>query len=1125
MADHDQILAPPLPTEPGVAGLDLLAPMDMSDEPYPGLRSFHRDETHIFFGREGTINEMVDRLAAHRFLAVTGASGSGKSSLVRTGLLDALDRGLLAEAGPDWYVADFSPGDHPLAALTNTLVAAIGGTFSDDERALIGARLARGPRSLIEWLDEIKFPPGANLLLLVDQFEELFRYRRGDASDESEAFVALLLASAAQRDRRIYVVITMRSDFLGECARFFGLADAINDGQFLTPRLTRQQCQQAIEGPARVCGGRVEKALVTRLLNDMGSNPDQLPLMQHILMLMWQEARERNSAEITLTLADYEELGGIGCGASAESAGAIDGSAVAQPQAEGALSKHADQTLKELTSEQQRLAGILFRALVQTEGNIGRDVRRPVSLRQVAAIAEANPDDILPIVEAFRAPGRNFLRPAPPTRIEPDTVIDISHESLIRQWGTLRKWAREEFHSAETYRDVEKTAKLKNEGASGLLRMPYLGVVLALRQRERWNAAWASRYGGNFDLAMRFLDASRRRNTTRRWLAFSMACCLVVGLIGAVGHYYNKAKRNEEALRWAQNNIANELTDFGVPPQADLRENVGSWTPLTIQEGHRLTTPALLGLIEQEPDIKLIDVLEGTHELSIPKAVRIPYAGRFGSFADEAQQRLKVRLDHLTGGNLDARLVFFCEGAGCWESYNACLRAWHAGYRRIFWYRGGLAAWKAGEARQQESISQVAKTVERRLVTEGATPQEEWNDAVSLSEAASVLLGLPQPDVPGSLAAASQARGVLQSLSSSSPDNPDLLNDLARSNVRLGEVYAKQENSEREIVSYGEAANILRTLARMAPADLNCQDDLADILFQMGDSLNRQKKYDDANLSYTEAQNILQTLVTKQPNNRGWLTGLSLANYRIGANLEAQDKVDEALQTYRAFAKIVAQLIEREPDSSWLKSYVWAQFYYIGKILDKKDMHEEAIVNFGNALETMEKLIDKEPNDAQWRLFASRTQLSRGDALKAQSKLDLSLEAYQAATNSAKSAIKINADDKEAAGHLVGAGTRVGGLAYDFILAHEFTKAFEAAEIANSLAPGEVWIHARRAHALMFLGRTEEAKNIYFIFRNQKSRGEKSWENDILSDFADLRKHGLSKPLMDEIEKQFHAPK
>src|SRR5271170_6817068 len=95
------------------------------DAPYPGLRPFRRDETHIFFGREGAVNEMVDRLAARRFLAVTGASGSGKSSLVRTGLLDALDRGLLAAAGPDWRVADFSPGRQPLSALTDSVIAAV----------------------------------------------------------------------------------------------------------------------------------------------------------------------------------------------------------------------------------------------------------------------------------------------------------------------------------------------------------------------------------------------------------------------------------------------------------------------------------------------------------------------------------------------------------------------------------------------------------------------------------------------------------------------------------------------------------------------------------------------------------------------------------------------------------------------------------------------------------------------------------------------------------------------------------------------------------------------------------------------------------------------------------------
>jgi hypothetical protein len=271
--------------------------IDALGEPYPGLRSFRRDETHIFFGREGSISEMVDRLAAHHFLAVTGISGSGKSSLVRTGLLDALDRGLLVEAGSNWRVADFRPGSQPLTRLTEALASALDKTFSDQELGLIEAKVASGPMGLVAWLDEINFPADTNILLFVDQFEEIFRYRQGQSGDDINAFVALFLASAKQRRRRIYVVITMRSDFLGDCAQFTGLAETINDGQFLTPRLTREQCEEAIEGPAAVYGGRVEPALVTRMLNDMGGNPDQLPLMQHILMLLWAKARARSGSE------------------------------------------------------------------------------------------------------------------------------------------------------------------------------------------------------------------------------------------------------------------------------------------------------------------------------------------------------------------------------------------------------------------------------------------------------------------------------------------------------------------------------------------------------------------------------------------------------------------------------------------------------------------------------------------------------------------------------------------------------------------------------------------------------------------------------------------------------------
>jgi tetratricopeptide (TPR) repeat protein len=501
--------------------------LNPAGDPYPGLRSFQRDESHIFFGRDSTIHEMVDRLAAHRFLAVTGTSGSGKSSLVRTGLLNALHLELMRQAGAGgWKIVDFRPGGRPLAALAEALVETLGVESPEEERPIVEAKLARSPKGLLAWLDEIDFPADANLLLLVDQFEEMFRFRHGHMGDDIDAFVALLLESARQRGRSIYVVITMRSDFLGDCAQFTGLAETINDGQFLTPRLTREQCQEAIEGPAAVFGGRVERALTNRLLNDMGTNPDQLPLMQHALMLLWENAKKREgSGPPVLTLADYERIGGIGTGA----AGAGDSAAVAG-SAESALSRHASAVLSMLDANQQRLAEIMFRALTESEGAAGRDVRRQIALGEIADIAGVAWSALVPVVEAFRAPGRNFIRPPVPVVLAPQTTLDITHESLIRQWSKLREWVRAEFQSAETYRHIERTARLWKKGEAGLLTMPFLGVAQAWREREHPNSTWATRYHDSaageqnlteadyeksnalakarFDLAMEFLKQS-----------------------------------------------------------------------------------------------------------------------------------------------------------------------------------------------------------------------------------------------------------------------------------------------------------------------------------------------------------------------------------------------------------------------------------------------------------------------------------------------------------------------------------------------------------------------------------------------------------------------------------------
>jgi WD40 repeat protein len=488
----------------------------MSQAPYPGLRPFTRGETDIFFGCEAQTDELVDRLCRSRFLSVVGPSGCGKSSLVRAGLLDALESGFMAAAGAGWHVVDMRPGSRPMWQLADALLTIAGRSRYEHDSTFLQAALERGPGSLIEYLHDLPLPKDDNLLILVDQFEEIFRFASGIGQEEADAFVALLLAATQQRDQPVYVVITMRSDFIGDCARFAELPEAVNEGLFLTPRMTREQSRQAIEEPARVFGGEVEPALVNRLLNDMGTDPDQLPLMQHVLMRMWTRAsdaalvervnaapsttasagdREKPQGEgspIILTLADYKEVGGLA----------------------RALSNHADEAFSQLSDEQQHIAEVLFRCLSE-RGLARRDTRRPARLDTVAAVAGVATAQVVAVVEVFRRPDRSFITPSVVVLLRSDTVLDISHESLIRQWQRLNQWVEQEALSADNYRRLEQTARLWHTGRAALWGTPDLENALAWREQENPTAAWAKRYGEHFNVAMAFLDASQAQRQTQ----------------------------------------------------------------------------------------------------------------------------------------------------------------------------------------------------------------------------------------------------------------------------------------------------------------------------------------------------------------------------------------------------------------------------------------------------------------------------------------------------------------------------------------------------------------------------------------------------------------------------------
>lgn len=292
--------------------------------PYPGLRPFKFEESYLFFGREGQSEDLLRRLERSHFVAVVGTSGSGKSSLVRAGLVPLLSSGFMPKTGTNWRIAIFRPGDTPIHNLATGLAQpeqfeareAPKKNKSKDELniGITETILRRSAVGLLDYANS-KLAPKENLLVVVDQFEEIFRFKKESthekSEDEAAAFVKLFLEATRDKNARVYVIITMRSDFLGDCAQFRDLPEAINDGQYLIPRLSREQMRQVIESPAKVHGAEISPALVTHLLNDIGDDQDQLPVLQHALMRTWDEWAKRDDQNLEISYNDYDSSNNI----------------------------------------------------------------------------------------------------------------------------------------------------------------------------------------------------------------------------------------------------------------------------------------------------------------------------------------------------------------------------------------------------------------------------------------------------------------------------------------------------------------------------------------------------------------------------------------------------------------------------------------------------------------------------------------------------------------------------------------------------------------------------------------------------------------------------------------------
>ncbi|HRJ81589.1 MAG TPA: hypothetical protein PLV21_06885 [Cyclobacteriaceae bacterium] len=516
--------------------------------PYTGLRSFTEEESLYFKGRDYQVDQITALLEQNKFLMVTGASGEGKSSLIYAGLIPNARAGFFKARYTNWVVADFRPERSPVKNMAVALADKFGKSTQTVE-----TELNRGFSSLIDLYTNSEFytdeddtdwknlsdtdkrdrkRKAANLMVIVDQFEEFFtnpeNYHNEIPSQDSQVVVNLILETARiamKRNLPVYIVCTMRSDYIGQCSAFRGLPEYIGFSQFFVPRLKRKDLKQVIEEPAILSGNRISQRLIERLVYDIAEGVDQLPILQHALSQVWRAAA---NGQEEMDLIHYAMVGGMPAGelpddeqeryeswfaALPESQKKfyretglnkiieIHASTLYENAWEFYNQNHPDKPLSQ--HDAKRIIVNAFCCLTKIDNS--RAVRNRMTISEITEIIntpEFTPDVVGEVLNIFRQEGNSFIRPFSTDdpsshNLKPETVLDITHESLIRNWSKLTRWAEKEFEFYATYQDFRKQLdRWKQSGKSSGFLLP----IGPLTYFENWyntckpNVAWLRRY-------------------------------------------------------------------------------------------------------------------------------------------------------------------------------------------------------------------------------------------------------------------------------------------------------------------------------------------------------------------------------------------------------------------------------------------------------------------------------------------------------------------------------------------------------------------------------------------------------------------------------------------------------
>jgi WD40 repeat protein len=459
--------------------------------PFPGLRPFAPEESDLFFGRERESEEVLKKLLNNRFVTVIGASGTGKSSLIYCGVLPKV-RKIESGDSSSWKIIMFRPGNDPLGNLSNSIRENIEAKEKENishENILLDIHL--NSDGITSALNKYLIRNDNKVLLIVDQFEELFRYSKLDTAEAKGAhtaeFVEKLVSAILQPDVKIFTIITMRSDFIGECAHYQGLTQLINNSNYLVPHMDSENYRQAIEGPVKYAGAKIEQKLVETLLNDIGDRTDQLPVLQHALMRTWTYWQELDEPERAISNIDYESVGTMS----------------------DAMSRHANEAFEELGPRGKEICEKMFKSITE-KGADNKGIRHPSGVTTIKSVVQCTSEELFDVVEKFRIQSRSFLTPRQEVPLADDSIIDLSHESLMRLWDRLREWVDDEATSVQMYLRLSEASAMYQQGKTSLWRPPDLQLAINWRDQHKPTLAWAQRYDPAFERAMVYLRTSEK---------------------------------------------------------------------------------------------------------------------------------------------------------------------------------------------------------------------------------------------------------------------------------------------------------------------------------------------------------------------------------------------------------------------------------------------------------------------------------------------------------------------------------------------------------------------------------------------------------------------------------------